>query len=123
MDLPGRSIEEQGAFFDLVHERTMEAERASGPVEHVFDVAGTTVALRFAGEELVGDLVPALEHLRSATGARPDVTFHIWDSESTGVAMPPPPCDRTHFTDRGDLWGSRASATAWPSTGSSARST
>ena len=105
MDIPGRSTEEQGAFFDLVHERTMEAERACGPVEHVFDVAGTTVALRFAGEGLVGDLVPALEHLRCAAGSRPDVTFHIWDSASTGVAMPPPPCDRTHFTDRGDLWG------------------
>jgi hypothetical protein len=105
MDIPGRSMAEQQAFFDLVHERTLEAQRACGAIEHVFDVAGTTVRLLFAGERLVPDLVPALEHLRGAPGSRPDVTFNIWDSESTGVAMPPPPCDRTHFTDRGDLWG------------------
>jgi hypothetical protein len=105
MDIPERSVAEQKAFFDLVHERTIEAQRACGTVEHVFDVAGTKVRLLFAGERLVPDLVPALEHLRSAPGSHPDVTFNIWDSESTGVTMPPPPCDRTHFTDRGDLWG------------------
>jgi Glycosyl transferase family 2 len=105
VDFPGRSLAEQKDFFELVRDRTVEAQRACGAVEHVFDVAGTTVRLLFAGERLVPDLVPALEHLRSAPGARPDVTFNIWDSESTGVVMPPPPCDRTHFTDRGDVWG------------------
>jgi len=105
VDIPGRSTTEQEAFFGLVYERTVEAQRKCGAVEHVFDIAGTRVRLLFAGQRLVPDLVPALEHLRSAPGSNPDVTFNIWDSESTGVAMPPPPCDRTHFTDRGDIWG------------------
>ena len=105
MDVPRRSAAEQQAFFDLVHERALEAQRACGVVEHLFDVAGATVRLAFAGDRLVPDLVPALAHLAMAPGAVPDVTFNIWDSESTGVAMPPAPCDRTHFTDRGDIWG------------------
>ena len=105
MDVPRKSEVEQKAFFDRVYERTLEAQRARGAIEHFFDVAGTKVRLRFAGDRLVRELVPALEHLRAAPSAQADVTFNIWDSETTGVEMPPPPCDRTHFTDRGDFWG------------------
>jgi hypothetical protein len=105
MNAAGGSAASRQAFFDLVAERTREARHARGAVEHVLDIAGTTVRLRFAGDRLVPELLPALEHLRSAPGRPPDVTFDVWDSESTGVTMPPPPCPRSHFTDRGDVWG------------------
>ncbi len=105
MDFPKRSEIEQKAFFDHVYEKTLKAQCARGAIEHFFDVAGTKVRLLFAGDRLVRELVPALEHLRAAPSAQADVTFNIWDSETTGVDMPPPPCDRTHFTDRGDIWG------------------
>jgi hypothetical protein len=54
--------------------------------------------------------MPALSHLEAPTGAAGsevpvDAAFHVWDSQSTGVAMVPPPCDHTAFTDRGDIWG------------------
>ena len=45
----------------------------------------------FAGERLTRHLLPALEHLAVATGRVPQMTIHVWDSESTGVAMIPPP--------------------------------
>ncbi len=105
MDVSIKSEVEQKAYFDRVYERTLEAQCARGAIEHFFDVAGTKVRLLFAGDRLVREFVPALEHLRAAPSAQPDVTFNIWDSKTTGVDMPPPPCDHTHFTDRGDIWG------------------
>jgi hypothetical protein len=47
-----------------------------------------------------------LAHLIDSTEAgATDVVFNIWDSASTGVGVPAPPCPRSHFTDRGDIWG------------------
>ncbi len=105
MDVEPRSEEEQVAFFESIHARYLEAARAVGEIEHVIRVAGTTVRLRFAGERLVPQIMPALEHLRADPGAGPEVTFCLWDSESTAVAMPPAPCEKSCFTDRGDIWG------------------
>ena len=105
MDERQKSESEQRAFFERVHERTLNAEAAAGRIEHCLDIAGTMVRLVFAGDRLVKELLPALFHRAVAPSMEADVTFHIWDSETTGVVMPPPPCDRTHFTDRGDIWG------------------
>jgi len=35
----------------------------------------------------------------------PEVTLCIWDTDSTGVQMAPPPCEWSCFTARGDIWG------------------
>ena len=48
--------------------------------------------------------IPALAHLEVPLTSRTDAVFHIWDSESTGVDMSPPPCSRGCFTHRGDIW-------------------
>src|SRR5205814_2337093 len=72
---------------------------------HDFRIAGSVVRLSFAGAALEPLFTRALAHLRIAPVAAPDVTFCLWDSQSTGVPMLPPPCDRDRFSDRGDLWG------------------
>src|SRR5215467_9884716 len=96
---------EQLAFFDDTYGRFAEARRAAGEVVHCYAIAGTTVRLSFAGPALVPHLTPALAHLEIPRAERSDLTLALWDTESTGVKMPPPPCPRECFTDRGDIWG------------------
>ena len=105
MKLKPKTEAEQVAFFDGVHERFQQAVANAGEIHHDYRVAGTTVRLSFAGPRLVPFLTRALEHLKIDPVGTPDVTFCLWDSQSTRVTMLPPPCDREGFSDRGDLWG------------------
>lgn len=104
-DLPRRTEAEQQAFYAAVLDRCGEAEVQAGTNEHFLDVAGTTVRLVFAGDRLERDFLPALAHLEIGGTPEPDVTFHIWDSDSTGVEMALRPFPHDCFTDRGDIWG------------------
>jgi hypothetical protein len=104
-DRPQKSEAEQRAFFDAAMACTLKAEAATGVSERCIDVAGTCVRLVFAGEALERLLWPAIAHLAVDAPAQPDATFHIWDSASSGVAIPPAPCGRDCYTDRGDIWG------------------
>jgi hypothetical protein len=96
---------EQVAFFEAAHAKFREARDRAGEVAADFDVAGTVVRLCFAGDRMASLLTRALDHLRVPAAASPDVTLCAWDSQSTGVRMAPPPCERERFTDRGDIWG------------------
>jgi hypothetical protein len=104
-DTPLMSEDAQIAFFDAAMERCLAAEARAGVIVRHLDVAGTRVELVFAGATLVADLLPALAHLEVPADRAADVSFHIWDTASTGVDAPPPPCGRDCFTDRGDIWG------------------
>jgi hypothetical protein len=108
-DLPLRPESEQLAFYDATMRRCQTAEARTGRVVRHIELAGTRIALLFAGERLVPVLFPALAHLEVEADRDADVSFHVWDTESTGVDVPPPPCRRECFTDRGDIWsfGSR----------------
>src|SRR5262249_1431751 len=57
-----------------------------------------------AGETLVGAFLPQLAQSEVLPTADYDARFHVWDSQSTGIAMVPPICPREHFTNRGDMW-------------------
>lgn len=96
---------EQEEFFDAILERTLQAEASAGVVVHCFRVAGFVVRIVFAGDRLARHFVPALRHLEEEPSSCVDMTFHVWDSESTGVEMIPPPFRTDRFTDRGDIWG------------------
>jgi GT2 family glycosyltransferase len=103
-DVPLVSEEEQRSFFEASQGCALAAEAKSGTVERWFNVAGAILRICFAGERLVECLAPALAHLEIPAAARADAVFHVWDSESTGVAMAPPICPRDHFSGRGDIW-------------------
>jgi hypothetical protein len=106
MDKPQKTETEQLAFFQASYERFEKAIDSAGGIYHDYRIGGTTVRLLFAGNHMVPYLTPALEHLRIPhAAAKPDVTFCIWDSDSTGTRMIPPPVKRDCFTDRGDIWG------------------
>lgn len=99
------SEEEQLAFFDEVLSRSLVAEARVETQEYQLELVGTRINLRFACPALVARFLPALAHLVVESRQSPDLTLHIWDSQATGVEMPPPPCKRECFTDRGDIWG------------------
>ncbi len=103
-DVPLASEAAQEAFFAATLAQALAAEAVMGAVERWFAVAGANLRISFAGEALIEHLVPALAHLEISPAAHADATFHIWDTDSTGIAMMPPLSPKTHFTKRGDIW-------------------
>jgi GT2 family glycosyltransferase len=97
--------DDQRAFCEDARVRWGRAAAASGEVGRTYEIAGTVVRLRFAGEALLPYLTPALAHLRAASDARADLDVLLWDTRTTGVAMAPPPCPERSFTERGNVWG------------------
>jgi glycosyltransferase involved in cell wall biosynthesis len=102
---PQKSEIEQQIFFRKSYDKFLQAKDAAGEINFYYRIANTTICLKFAGNELVPFLTPALEHLRLTGEPLPDLTICIWDSDSTHVEMIPPPCTKDCFTDRGDIWG------------------
>jgi len=105
MDKPQKTETEQLVFFQTCYERFLKAKASAGEINHFYCIGGTNVCLKFAGDNLVSHLTPALEHLRILECDSPDVTLCVWDSDSTATEMVPPPCGWDCFTDRGDIWG------------------
>ena len=68
--------------------RAFARAAANGTYERCFVIAGKAVALRFAGDALLEQLTPALDHL-AADAAHAELVINVWDSETT--ATPPPP--------------------------------
>jgi GT2 family glycosyltransferase len=100
-----RTESEQRAFFETVNECADRALAAAGTVTRTYAVAGIRLRLLFAGPSLVPDLTTALAHLSVPDVGDVDGTVKLFDSDSTGVAMAEAPCERSNFTERGDLWG------------------
>lgn len=109
-DIPPLSDELQQRFFDTVLECALRAESRTGTIERHLLLAGSLIKLVFAGEGLAAAFGPALAHLEVAPGRAPDACFHIFESDQSGVAIPPPPFPRTSYTDRGDIWGANSPA-------------
>lgn len=105
IDAPKKSEAEQLDFFNLSVERFREAASLTGEIRRYFSIGDTVVCLVFAGRELVPFMTAAIAHLEIHNVEKADLEILIWDSKSTSVEMLPPPCDRAHFTERGDFWG------------------
>ena len=103
-DLPRMPEAAQKEFYDGVLALALRAEASAGRIERYYDIAGIRLRIAFAGSMLDAAFTGALAHIEVPAGPA-DATFHVWDSESTGVTMRPPPCSSECFTDRGDVWG------------------
>jgi len=68
-------------------------------------LAGRHIALHFCSPDLLACIKPALAHLEFESDGDADFNIGLWDSAYAGIDMPPPPCSRSRFTDRGDIWG------------------
>ena len=104
-DTPSMPEHQQVAFFDSVLDCALAAEAAAGALECHWELAGSLIRVVYAGETLRRHFSAALAHLEVTPNRPADVTFHLWDSASTGIVMPPPPIPQDRLTDRGDIWG------------------
>lgn len=104
-DTPAMPESVQVEFFELALERALAAEARAGVCETWLELAGSVIRLCYAGDTLRRHFGAALAHLEIDPQPRADICFHIWDSATTGVDMPPPPFPKSRFTDRGDIWG------------------
>ena len=100
-------LADRGAiYFDRVRDAFERAARAVASVrEHSIAIGGRSLTLSFAGEALPGRIWPALAHLRSAPSQSCDLRIMLWDSVSTGVALPEPPWGGGDHVARGDVIG------------------
>lgn len=78
------------AEFEVFNEAFQRAAVAAGGIDvHTFLIAGKRVLIEFAGPALVPYLTAALSHLEASFADEPELTLRVWDSKSTGVALPP----------------------------------
>ena len=100
-------LADRGAiYFDRVRDAFERAARAVASVrEHSIAIGGRSLTLSFAGEALPGRIWPAPAHLRSAPSQSCDLRIMLWDSVSTGVALPEPPWGGGDHVARGDVIG------------------
>lgn len=105
MNKAPKSEIEQIQFYKQCLQKFTMALAGTQKVELFYNIAGTTLCLRFAGPALLPYLTPAFEHLKIEPVSKPDFTINAWDTISTGVNAPPPPCEWADFSDRGDIYG------------------
>src|SRR2546423_14492220 len=79
------------AYFNKVTDAFRAAQAAAGTIERCYTIGGRLIRLSFAGPALIPHFAPALGHLAAAPANSLDLTICLWDSESTGVAIPTPP--------------------------------
>jgi len=105
MDNSQKTEHEQIAFFNVCKQGFLKAVAKTEEYKFYYNVAETTVCISFAGHSMIPLFTPALEHLRIQMVEKPDVTFYVWDSDSSQIEMAEPPCKWSDFTDRGDIKG------------------
>lgn len=99
-DAASRSVE----YFQSVYELFKSSQQVTGPVERSYIIGGYLIRLSFSGAALLS-LTRALEHLAAGDHSTPDLTICLWDSESTGQRMTPPPWQERDFLARGVIQG------------------
>lgn len=103
-EVPG-TRDDRAGFAPLAFDAFERAARAAGgAVEQVLLSGPDRIRLRFAGPAMVPVIAPALSHLFVDDPAdAAALTIAIWDSASTGVAMPSPPWGLDGYVDRGEV--------------------
>lgn len=97
--------ERQAAYFEEARALFEHASASNAPRTVHLMLAERRLAFHFLGNTLYDLIMPALEHLQCDMDGKADCTIGLWDTASTGVDMLAPPCSRSRFTDRGDVWG------------------
>jgi len=94
------------SYFDDVFGSFLKAKvSAGGAVDRFYSIAGHVIRISFAGTALISKLTRALAHLSSEPSPFPAFTIFVWDSASTGTALPEPPRDIQKFLERREMCG------------------
>lgn len=90
-----------GAYFDVLAEKCANAARAAGGIHtRSITIAGHSVQLNFAGDELIPHIAPALAHLASPA-VPAELNVLLFDSVSTRTPLPAPPFPTASETNEG----------------------
>jgi hypothetical protein len=95
-------------YFDAAAEAFETAAAHSSHRQMEIRAGREIIRLRFAGSGLFPVLTPALEHLLCDSfppGALPALTICCFDTESTGVRMPPPAWSNNSYGRSGEVIG------------------
>jgi hypothetical protein len=91
-------------FFRVAAEPFAETARDGvARLERDYDIAGSIVAMRFAGPTLVSTLCPAIDHLAADAGSTPALTALVGDGRTSGVPRPSPPWNLLRYVERGNV--------------------
>lgn len=101
--------QEQAEFFARIQEGFLAAAARTGEIVYDVRLAGTLIRLYFAGDALLPVILPGLATTETEVEAGCICEIHLWDSESTGIRVPPPPRPWKDFTKRGNIWGFESS--------------
>jgi len=93
------------AFCEQLQRTFTAAIAATSRQCFTLQVAGERIELTFAGPALEPGILPALQHLQVGDSGEPDLKICLWDSETTGVGMPPPPWKVEDYAIRGEVRG------------------
>ncbi len=89
------------AYFSAAHKAFCQAQVQQGNIEYWYKIGGYIICQRFAGQALIPQMTEALSHLQISPCSSADLTICLWDSSSTGIAMPSPPWSVYDYGDRG----------------------
>lgn len=76
------------AYFNELYSAFEEAKHCKDGPEYLYNIAGSTIRLSFAGEALVSSICPALEHLKIEKASTQSLSVCLWDSASAGIKLP-----------------------------------
>lgn len=85
-------VAELSATLEVLRSSSEDALRSASEIARRYVIAGYRIELRFAGPALLPAIEPAFAH-HAEFGPHDgvDLTVSVWDSASTGVALPPIP--------------------------------
>lgn len=72
----------------IVDDAFHQAVSRAGEVVSTFDIAGEVIRVTFAGDALAYPLTRAMAHHRVDNSRRATASIHVWDSRSSGRALP-----------------------------------
>lgn len=93
-------------YFEAAREAALKAEQQAGDSgDYHYRIGPHGLRLRFAtGSSVSHGLTAAFAHLEEDQPADPPaLTVRIWDTDSTGVSLPPPPWERTEYRQCGEI--------------------
>jgi hypothetical protein len=92
-------------YFTALQAAFAEAQARTQAREYTLAVGPAALRLAFAGVELTRGVLPALAHVIPGAPAEATATVCVWDSESTGVDVPPFTWRPRHLGHQGQIDG------------------
>ncbi len=89
-------------YFQDTHDCFLRAAKTAGVISRKFSIAGETIKVELANDELAPVIFPALNHLATD---RSDIAFKIccWEQQRSGLPRPPRPWDEDENFTHGEI--------------------